>query len=135
MLERNLLSHLKLALLLSLLSSSILLRARLVPGPSTNTGDMASLPLSGVLFAAALATMGAGAWEYNAGYKDLMNMTAFLQAVKSVISILCLYFRPSDMLQSTSRSYYSCCDGSICDMHRAARRWILDYTNVFKEFI
>jgi hypothetical protein len=127
MLERNLLSHLKLAILLSLLSSSILLRARLVPEPGNlpDTGDMANIPLAAVLFAAALATMGAGAWEYNAGYRDFMKMTAFLQAIKSVFSIACFSY-PADMLQSTSRCYHSCCNGSICDMHRAACGWIID---------
>ena len=89
MLERNLLSHLKLAILLSLLSSSILLRSRLVPEPAPlpDTGDMASLPLAAVLFIASLATIGAGAWEYGAAYRDFMNRTAFLLAIKSAFSI------------------------------------------------
>lgn len=84
MLERNILSHLKLAILLSLLSSSILLRARLVPEPGLpDTEDMTNFPLAIVLFTAALVTMGAGVWEYNAGYRDFMNRTAFLHAIKS----------------------------------------------------
>jgi hypothetical protein len=95
MLERNLLSHLKLALLFSILSSSILLRARLVPDPgdSSDAEDKASLPLAGVLLVASLATMGAGAWEYNVGYRDLMNMTAFLHAIKSVLAISSSHFK------------------------------------------
>jgi hypothetical protein len=127
MLERNLLSHLKLALLLSILSSSILLRARLVPEPdsSLDEEDKASLPLAGVLLTAALATMGAGAWEYNIGYRDLMNMTAFLQAIKSVFAIFRFSFQSADTLQSPS-----CCDdrcgiGSIWHMHCADRQWII----------
>ncbi|KAG6821204.1 hypothetical protein H0H93_004025 [Arthromyces matolae] len=85
MLERNLLSHLKLALLLSLLSSSLLLRARLVPEPEgtpSENKDSTTLPLASVEFAASLATIIAGVWEYHAGYRDLRDMRAFLIGVK-----------------------------------------------------
>ena len=88
MLERNILSHLKLAILLSLLSSSILLRARLVPEPGLpDTEDTTNFPLAIVLFAAALVTMGAGVLEYNTAYRDFMNRTAFLHLIKSAFSI------------------------------------------------
>lgn len=86
MLERNLLSHLKLALLLSLLSSSIILRARLVPEPDDASGTQQSsnIPLAVVQFAAALAIVGAGVMEYYRGCQDLRSMRAFLVAAKSV---------------------------------------------------
>lgn len=92
MLERNLLSHLKLAVLLSLLSSSILLRTRLVPEPGglPSIEDKANLPLAAVLFAAALVTVGAGAWEYNVGYRDFMNTTVFLQAINPHLAVITL---------------------------------------------
>ncbi|KAG6812773.1 hypothetical protein H0H92_000543 [Tricholoma furcatifolium] len=84
MLERNLLSHLKLALLLSLLSSSLLLRARLVPEPdgAPDKEDSTSFPLACVELVASLATIIAGVWEYQTGYRDLRDMRAFLVGVK-----------------------------------------------------
>lgn len=133
MLERNLLSHLKLAVLLSLLSSSILLRTRLVPEPGglPSIEDKANLPLAAVLFAAALVTVGAGAWEYNVGYRDFMNTTVFLQAIKSVFSIPHFLCSVADMSQSTSRRYHACCYSSICDMHRAACGWAISILRGF----
>ncbi|KAK7012230.1 hypothetical protein R3P38DRAFT_3020000 [Favolaschia claudopus] len=89
MLERNLLSHIKLALLLSLLSSSVLLRARLVPSdnPSELSGTIGYVVAS-LQFAAALAAIFAGAWEYYYGYWDLRNMHAFLVATKPHLGIM-----------------------------------------------
>jgi hypothetical protein len=85
MLERNLLSHLKLALLLSLLSSSVLLRARLVQEDKpTDLSGTKGVVVASLQFAAALAAIMAGAWEYKCGYSDLRNMHAFLVAVKCV---------------------------------------------------
>lgn len=87
MLERNLLSHLRLALLLSVLSSSLLLRARLVPPTtpnSTNLPESSRIPLSAVEFGAAIASIIAGIWEYHTSCKDLRDMRAFLSATKSV---------------------------------------------------
>jgi hypothetical protein len=91
MLERNILSHFKLGLLLSLLSSSILLHARL-PGPSPdpsdpNDGDSsksskAGIPMATIQFVAALVAIAAGAWEYWSKEKDLRSMRAFLMASK-----------------------------------------------------
>lgn len=86
MLERNILSHLKLALLLSLLSSSVLLRARLVPDNTTApTTSKAGIPIASVQFAASIAAIAAGCWEYHCGYRDLRNMRAFLVATKYVL--------------------------------------------------
>lgn len=89
MLERNILSHLKLALLLSLLSSAILLHARL-PTPSEDdsgekpppSGSKAELPMATLEMVAALAAIAAGVWEYWCGDRDLRNMRAFLVANK-----------------------------------------------------
>ncbi|KAJ7180649.1 hypothetical protein C8R46DRAFT_1210976 [Mycena filopes] len=93
MLERNLLSHLKLALLLSLLSSSVLLRARLVPDPDNKPTDMSGttgIVVASLQFTAAIAAIGAGVWEYYCGYRDIRNMHAFLVAVKPHLAIISL---------------------------------------------
>jgi hypothetical protein len=85
MLERNLLSHLKLALLLSLLSWSVLLKARLVPDDQENPSEMSGtigVVVASLQFMAALAAILAGVWEYYCGYWDIRNMHAFLVAVK-----------------------------------------------------
>ena len=87
MLERNLLSHLKLALLLSILSASIILRARLVPVTDYNKED-GGMPLASVEFAAALVCIVAGGWEYYQGYWDLKNGRAFLVATKYVLFLV-----------------------------------------------
>lgn len=93
MLERNILSHLKLALLLSLLSSAILLHARL-PTPSDSesgeeplSGSKTGLPVATLEMVAALAVIAAGVWEYWYGERDLRNMRAFLVADKCVCTI------------------------------------------------
>ncbi|KAH7913829.1 hypothetical protein BJ138DRAFT_1145088 [Hygrophoropsis aurantiaca] len=97
MLERNFLAHIKLVLLLLLLSSSALLGIRL-PGPSgskeeTDSLGTSSLPVATIQFIAALATIGAAYWEYHTGYKDLLRARAFLVvtrvhlAVMSVVSV------------------------------------------------
>lgn len=86
MLERNLLSHIKLALLLALLSWSVLLRARLVPEQPEDEGDSGGIPLSAVEFGAALTCVAAGSWEYYQGYWDLRTSTPFLRATKYVCS-------------------------------------------------
>lgn len=82
MLERNILSHIKLAVTLSLLSSSLLLHARLVP--TTVPSDPSSIPLGVVQFAAALACIAIGVWEYYRGFQDMRIGRAFLTAPKFV---------------------------------------------------
>ena len=85
MLERNLLSHIKLALLLSLLASSLLLQARLVPGnEQTHTSGV---PLASVEFFAAMAAILAGVWEYYSGCCDLRMSRAFLAAAKFIMPL------------------------------------------------
>ncbi|KAF4564792.1 hypothetical protein EYR40_010963 [Pleurotus pulmonarius] len=92
MLERNILSHLKLALLLSLLSSSMLLHARLVPDPTDEgpspTGDSKSIGIGSVHLAAAVAVIGAGCWEFHSGIRDLRDMRAFLVATKPHLAVM-----------------------------------------------
>ncbi|KAF5338395.1 hypothetical protein D9611_012531 [Ephemerocybe angulata] len=87
MLERNLLSHLKLALLLSVLSASILLRARLVPVKDAGKED-GGLPLASLEFAAAVLCIAAGGWEYYQGYWDLKTSRPFLVAPKLHLTIM-----------------------------------------------
>ncbi|KAL0953775.1 hypothetical protein HGRIS_004959 [Hohenbuehelia grisea] len=99
MLERNVLSHLKLALLLGLLSSSVLLRARLVPEPSSDlpgagrdggqwSGSNKGIALASVHVAAALAVVAAGCWEYHSGFRDLRDMRAFLVSAKPHFAVM-----------------------------------------------
>ena len=87
MLERNLLSHLKLALLLSLLSASFLLRTRLFPNSPGDGGfdyEVMGLPLSIVLYAAGVITVTGGVWEFRSGHQDFRAERAFLSAPKYV---------------------------------------------------
>lgn len=87
MLERNLLSHIRLATLLLLLSASVLLNARL-PSPSEPSGKTPhtswSIPLASVQTGTAVVTILAGVWEYHRGYKDMQDMRGFLLATKYV---------------------------------------------------
>ncbi|KAF8802945.1 hypothetical protein BYT27DRAFT_7260521 [Phlegmacium glaucopus] len=82
MLERNILSHFKLALLLSLLSSSLLLHARLVPpsNPKDQIREANNIPLASLQFVAAIASIAAGLWEYYQGFQDMRMARAFLAA-------------------------------------------------------
>ena len=84
MLERNILSHLKLALLLSLLSSSLLLQVRLVPSTTNAQSEASSIPLATLLFVAALACISIGLWEYFRGFRDMRMARAFLTTPKFV---------------------------------------------------
>ena len=89
-LERNILSHFKLALLLSLLSSSFLLHARLPSNLNSDSDNSSSysrseaVALAAVQFTAAVAAIAAGLWEFNSGIKDLRSARAFLAASKYV---------------------------------------------------
>lgn len=82
MLERNFLSHVKLALLLAILSWSVLLKARLVPEQPKEKKDLGGIPLSAVEYGAALACLTAGCWEYYQGYRDLRTSTPFLRGIQ-----------------------------------------------------
>jgi len=81
MLERNLLSHVKLALLLAVLSWSILLKSRLVPGQPENENN-SDIPFSAAEYGTALACIVAGIWEYYKGYNDLRTSTPFFKGTK-----------------------------------------------------
>ena len=87
MLERNILSHLKLALLLSLMASSLLLQARLIPVESDKRRK-SDVPFASVEFAASIACILAGLWEYHNGYHDLRHDRPFLTASKSHLIIM-----------------------------------------------
>ena len=83
MLERNVLSKLKLALLLSLLSSSLLLQARLVPS-TVEQSQTSSIALASLQFLAAIACISIGLWEYFRGFQDLRIARGFLTTPKFV---------------------------------------------------
>lgn len=82
MLERNILSHFRLALLLSLLSASVLLRVRLIPEEPPDRHSHAGLPMATVQFVASLAAITVGWWEFQSDLKNLKNMRAFLVTAK-----------------------------------------------------
>ena len=93
MLERNLLSHVKLALLLSLLSSSFLLRTRLFlnqPGEGGFDYEHLGLPLSIILYAAAMFAMVGGVLEFWTGQEDFRSERAFLSSPKCVLELVAL---------------------------------------------
>lgn len=89
MLERNLLSHVRLAMLLLLLAASVLLNTRL-PSSSDVSGatphSAGSIPLASIEIAGAITAIGVGIWEYRRGYKDMQDMKGFLVAAKYVYS-------------------------------------------------
>ncbi|KZP09905.1 hypothetical protein FIBSPDRAFT_900149 [Athelia psychrophila] len=87
MLERNLLSYFKLALLLSLLSSSVLLKVRL-PGPVEDSH--AGVPMASIQILASLAALAVGLHSYWTDQKAMRNMRAFLMTQNSHLGILTL---------------------------------------------
>ncbi|KAG7088375.1 hypothetical protein E1B28_012377 [Marasmius oreades] len=90
MLERNLLSHVKLTLLLFLVSCSLLLQARLVPDPEGDPvgSSMIGLPLASIQIIAAVLALVGGVWEYHNGFKDVIGMRAFLVKRKPHLVVL-----------------------------------------------
>lgn len=88
MLERNILSHIKLALLLSLLSSSLLLQVRLVPSAI----EQSDIPLASLQFVAAIACISVGLWEYFMGFQDMRIARAFLTSPKFVYLVIFFTF-------------------------------------------
>lgn len=82
MLERNFLSHIKLALLLALLSWSVLLQARLVPEQPQEEHEVGGVPLSAVEYGAALVCILAACWEYYSGYWDLRKAHPFFRGTR-----------------------------------------------------
>ncbi|CCL98602.1 uncharacterized protein FIBRA_00604 [Fibroporia radiculosa] len=90
MLERNLLSHVKLAMLLSLLSSSVILKARLSNDPDATVGDPTQIqvPIASIEFGAALCAIGAGVFQYYSYSKDIRDMRGFLVSSKTHFAIM-----------------------------------------------
>lgn len=82
MLERNFLAHTKLALLLMLISSSVLLHARLdsPTNPEEHGHDKLSISLAALEIIAAFAVIGSGLWEYESGIRDMRVRQAFLHS-------------------------------------------------------
>ena len=84
MLERNLLTHLKLALLLSIVASSVLLKAKIVPsgGDGSQEGGRRSgwLALASFEFVAALFTIGAAVWQYFDASEDMRRARPFMES-------------------------------------------------------
>ncbi|KAI0820308.1 hypothetical protein BC628DRAFT_1413221 [Trametes gibbosa] len=92
MLERNLLSHLRLAVLLSLLSASLLLHARLPtpsdPGSAQTPPSTTGLVIAIIEVIAAVAAIAAGTWEYWQGYADMCAQRGFLRASQTHLAVL-----------------------------------------------
>ena len=85
MLERNFLSHAKLALLLLVLTASVLLRVRL-PGVTTEDDEenptKYTIPLASVEAAAAVIVLIAGLGEYEMGFRDMRMMNGDMASTK-----------------------------------------------------
>jgi hypothetical protein len=77
MLERNFLSHAKLALLLMPILSSVLLRARL-DSPTNPENHKLSIPLASIEIFSAFVVIGSGLWEYESGMRDMRGRRAIL---------------------------------------------------------
>ena len=84
MLERNLLSHVRLAALLALLAFSLLLDARLPSDSDLSSAETpassANTPLAALQMVSCFAALAAGVWEYHQGYKDMRELRGFLSA-------------------------------------------------------
>ncbi|KAF8311555.1 hypothetical protein DL93DRAFT_1387937 [Clavulina sp. PMI_390] len=97
--ERNFLSYLRLGILLSLLSSSLLLNARISNTTSTEPVQ-AQLPLGTLFFVASLLATFSGWWAYRLALKEFLKQKAFLDFeiheialgfVALLVSGTCLY--------------------------------------------
>ncbi|PIL24879.1 hypothetical protein GSI_12766 [Ganoderma sinense ZZ0214-1] len=94
MLERNLMSHLRLALILSLSFASLLLQARLPtpsdPGSAQTPRSRIGLAISWIELIAAVLAITAGFWEYWQGYIDMKTQRGFLRASQAHLAVLSL---------------------------------------------
>lgn len=92
MLERNLLTHLKLALLLSIVAASVILKAKLVPSTedaSQTEGERPQwLALASFEFAAALFTIGAALWQYYDASDDMRTARPFMESSRVHTAIM-----------------------------------------------
>ncbi|KAI0792191.1 hypothetical protein C8Q75DRAFT_805222 [Abortiporus biennis] len=88
MFERNLLTHLRFAMILSMLAGSILLHARL-PSPDSSSPTNGStekwkgdIPLASILVGSSVTAIVVGMWEYYRGCQDIRDNRAFLVTSK-----------------------------------------------------
>ncbi|KAI0318380.1 hypothetical protein OF83DRAFT_31594 [Amylostereum chailletii] len=94
MLERNFLSHVKLALLLFVLTTSVLLSVRL-PGPLAQ-GDSGSdvtklsTPLGSIEAVATVLVILAGVGEYEMGFRDMRMMKSTMASTKPHLGVMIL---------------------------------------------
>jgi len=86
--ERTYLSHIRLGLLLSLLSAAILLNARL-PDPTKAASNQGlptyTVPLGTLFFIASILGLAAGLFNYERLWKGLKNGAAFVQSSRCAI--------------------------------------------------
>ncbi|KDQ12327.1 hypothetical protein BOTBODRAFT_34614 [Botryobasidium botryosum FD-172 SS1] len=86
--ERTLLTYLRLGLLLSLLSSSLLLHAR-IPNPEGETevhsDRKLGVPFGSVYFVAAIAALLVGWWKYEDSSRGLREGRGFIEGSQSTI--------------------------------------------------
>ncbi|KZT37000.1 hypothetical protein SISSUDRAFT_988406 [Sistotremastrum suecicum HHB10207 ss-3] len=79
-LERNWLTHIRLVVLLSLLSSSILLRSRLSLSPNAPRDlPHSALPVGSLYFAGAVAVSIASIVQYRSRFRDFFSFKGFLR--------------------------------------------------------
>ena len=90
--ERTYLSHLRLGVVLTLLTASILLNARL-PAPNddkdpiNNRSPLSGLRFGSLYFAAALAAFFGGLLNYDKLWSDMKTGRAFVQSPRSVFCL------------------------------------------------
>lgn len=84
MLERNLLAHIRLGMLLTTLTASILMQAKLVPQSEQEEAKAkySPIPFASVEFACAILCAIAGVTEYQSGYQDFLTSRPFLSTAK-----------------------------------------------------
>jgi len=86
--ERTLLTYLRLGLLLSLLSSSLLLHAR-IPNPEgeaeLDNDKRVAIPLGSIYFVAAIAALLVGWWKYEESWRGLRDGKGFIEGSQSAI--------------------------------------------------
>jgi len=101
--ERTFLSHARLGLLLSLLSSSMLLNTRLsgrANGKERNEFSDARVPLASLYFASSICAILTGWWAYKMALRDFLQRKAFagflvhefvIGVIALLVSSTCIY--------------------------------------------
>ncbi|EIM87204.1 uncharacterized protein STEHIDRAFT_120904 [Stereum hirsutum FP-91666 SS1] len=89
MLERNYLSHIRLALLLVLISAAVLLQTRLSgPDEDSEFRPGKSIALASLEVVAALVVVAGGFWQYDSCLRDMRARRAFLNSTTPHLAVM-----------------------------------------------